>query len=133
MNAAVRQLVRDRACDRCEYCQMRQIDEPLFRYQIEHVIAKQHSGSDDDSNLALACPFCNSHKGPNIAGIDSSDGTMVALFNPRRQIWSEHFARVGFEIIGLTPVGRATVQILNMNDRVRMELRAMIQARGDQA
>jgi hypothetical protein len=44
-------------------------------------------------------------------------GESVLLFHPRRQQWSEHFywSEDGSEIIGLTPVGRATVAALNMN------------------
>lgn len=56
IGAATRRQVRERAGDRCEYCRIRQADEPFVTYQIEHVIPKQHGGTDDAGNLALACP-----------------------------------------------------------------------------
>lgn len=123
MDEVTKALVRARAGDRCEYCHSRQADEPFFRFQIEHVIPKQHGGADDPGNLALACPHCNLHKGPNLAGLDPLDGMLTPLFNPRTQAWDDHFAVRGPLVIGLTAVGRATVRVLNMNDRVRVELR----------
>jgi len=73
-------------------------------------------------NLALACHFCNRYKGPNLAGIDPTTGTLTRPFNPRIDIWNQHFQTQAGHIIGLTPVGRTTVYVLNMNrpDRVRV-------------
>jgi 5-methylcytosine-specific restriction endonuclease McrA len=62
IGAATRRHVRERAHYRCEYCHMRQDDEPFISYQIEHIIAIQPGGSDDEENLALACSHCNLHK-----------------------------------------------------------------------
>jgi hypothetical protein len=56
MDAARRELVRDRAGNRCEYCRVRQEDDALFTFHTEHIVARQHGGLDDDSNLALARP-----------------------------------------------------------------------------
>lgn len=126
MNAATKALVRARAGDCCEYCQSRQSDEPYFRFQVEHVVAKQHGGGDDAANLALACPHCNLHKGPNLAGLDPLDGSLTPLFNPRQQRWQDHFAHRGPLILGQTAVGRATVLVLNLNDCIRVELRATL-------
>jgi hypothetical protein len=47
----------------------------------------------------------------------------VSLFNPRNDVWSDHFAVRGGRINGLTPKGRATVRLLNMNAPRRVELR----------
>ena len=126
MDAAVRAMVRSRAGDCCEYCHSHQDDEPFFRFQVEHIIAKQHGGEDGDENLALACPHCNLHKGPNIAGLDPLDGALTQLFHPRRQLWDEHFANRGALVMGQTAVGRATVDVLSMNDRLRVEHRATL-------
>jgi 5-methylcytosine-specific restriction endonuclease McrA len=70
MDEATRRLVWQRAGDRCEYCGMHQNHDLFFRFHIEHIVAKQHGGSDESSNLALACHHCNEHKGPNLSGID---------------------------------------------------------------
>jgi hypothetical protein len=103
---------------------MRQEHEPFYRYHIEHVLPRQHGGNDDEPNLALACNHCNLHKGPNLAGIDPQTHTVIPLFDPRRQLWDEHFALEGASIVGLTPTGRATLSVLAMNAPVRLELRA---------
>ena len=67
-------------------------------------------------NLALSCLHCNRYKGPNIAGLDPLTSRIVRLFNPRQDIWSEHFAWLGAELRPLTGIGRVTLQVLFMND-----------------
>lgn len=121
IDAALRRLVRLRAGNRCEYCGFHQDELPLVTFHIEHVVARQHKGTDDESNLCLACHWCNFHKGPNLA--THVDGRLVPLFNPRTQRWAEHFAAKGDLIIGLIPFGRGTIALFNMNDDDRRELR----------
>ena len=121
IDAARRRLVRDRAGCRCEYCRCHQDYLPLVTFHVEHIVARQHNGTDDESNLCLACHWCNFHKGPNLA--THMDGQLVPLFHPRTQRWDEHFAVEGDRIVGLTPVGRGTVELFNMNDEDRRELR----------
>ena len=123
MDHETRQFVRQRAEDRCEYCRLRQEHAPLWRHQIEHIIAVKHGGSDDLDNLAWTCVRCNLSKSSNLSGIDKVTGQVVKLFNPRTQSWLDHFAYRGAEILGLTPTGRATVAVLNMNEPKRLELR----------
>jgi hypothetical protein len=106
------------------YCRTRQFDEPFITYPVEHVIARQHGGTDDEENLALACPQCNLHKGPNLAGIDPENGVLESLSHPRRHSWDEHFESRGARIVGRTSVGRTTIRVLSMNDSARVELRS---------
>lgn len=61
IGAEVRRHVRERADDQCEYCHTRQSDEPFITYQVEQIVARQHGGSDEDDNLALACSHWISH------------------------------------------------------------------------
>jgi len=44
-------------------------------------------------------------------------GEAVSLFNPRIQVWGEHFAwsKDGIRIVGRTACGRATVETLRLN------------------
>ncbi|HEY5866058.1 MAG TPA: HNH endonuclease [Candidatus Tectomicrobia bacterium] len=121
MEATTTARVRARAGNRCEYCRIHQ-QHYLITFHVEHIIARQHRGSDADSNLALACHFCNRHKGPNVAGLDPATGVLTRLFNPRTDVWSHHFRIERGRIIGLTPVGRTSVEVLQMNrlDRVRL-------------
>jgi hypothetical protein len=131
MDAELRQLVRERAGHRCEYCRIPQDALPWARFHVEHIRARQHGGSDDSSNLALACTRCNSFKGPNLASVDPATDELVALFNPRLDTWAEHFVIEDVLIVGLTGIGRATVALLNMNDRDRVQLRSELGALGE--
>jgi hypothetical protein len=130
MDPATRQFVRSRAQVRCEYCGLHQDQSPLARLQIEHIIPRKHGGSDDESNLALACVDCNLHKGSNIAGIDPESGKMTELFNPRTQSWTDHFVWQGSLIVGRTAIGRTTVQVLAVNSDEQLELRELAEAPG---
>ena len=106
MDAATRELVRKRAGERCEYCRLHQKHSELIHH-VEHIVARQHGGSEDPDNLALACHRCNLHKGPNLTGIDPSTEQIVPLFHPRRDRWSEHFLFEGVHIVGTSAIGRA--------------------------
>jgi hypothetical protein len=121
--------VRHRAANRCEYCRLPQA---AFRrgFHTEHIVARQHGGSTSLNNLAFACWSCNLKKGPNLSGIDPETGEITALFHPRKDDWSEHFTAhigtlvpLGVEIRGLTPVGRATVRVLGLNEEMRQMVR----------
>jgi len=129
MDAATRRLVRRRGGGRCEYCLIRQ-EHTETTHHIEHITAKQHGGSDDPANLALACIHCNSHKGPNLTGIDPDSGEVVSLFHPRRERWEDHFTLQQALIIGRTPTGRATVHVLAMNAAYRLHVREELIAQG---
>lgn len=121
----LRESVRRRAGDRCEYCQLHQ-RYCEFAHHVEHIIARQHLAVDDLDNLALACHFCNRKKGPNLAGIDPITSGVTVLFHPRRDSWHDHFRWNGPLIEGLSPVGRATVNVLALNDAKRMRLRLQL-------
>ena len=122
MDVQLRAFVRRRAENRCEYCRLPDAVQ-LLPFHVEHVIAKQHGGIDDESNLAWACDRCNAYKGPNLSSIDPATGSIVALFHPRRDAWPDHFMIRDAEIEGLSPSGRATVRLLQLNSRRRVELR----------
>ena len=105
MTAALQQLVRHRAGNRCEYCGIPA--EALQRtLHMEHVIPRKHAGPTDADNLALACRHCNLHKGPNLTGFDPDSGVLCELFHPRKQVWPDHFWRDGVRITGITPCVR---------------------------
>lgn len=116
----LRKLVTERAGNSCEYCLIHQDDSPTT-LQVDHILALKHGGQTIGENLALACQLCNRYKGSDFATIDRTTGEVVFLFNPRTQVWAEHFELSGADIIGLTQVGRATVILLQMNDEARLE------------
>jgi hypothetical protein len=130
MESATRIFVRTRARNCCEYCLLPQ-DSCSLTHHVEHIVPRQHGGTDDHRNLALACHRCNLRKGPNLSGIDPLTGGIVSLFDPRRDRWFDHFRFQGPVIEGLTPVGRATVKVLSMNDTRRIERRELLARRSD--
>jgi len=92
-------------------------------FEIDHIIARKHSGPSVAGNLALSCLHCNSFKGSDIAGRDPRTRKLTPLFNPRRNKWQRHFRWQGAYLVGRTPIGRLTVTVLNINDPFRVELR----------
>jgi HNH endonuclease len=130
MEASLRELVRHRAEYRREYCRLPPAAAPFLTFHIEHISARQHGGDDDSSNLALACPDCNASKGPNLTSVDPETEQVVALFNPRQDVWSEHFSFEGPRIVARTPTGRATVRLLFTNEPSRVEMRLRLQEAG---
>lgn len=126
MEAATKVQVWARAGDRCEYCRIHQ-RHYVITFHVEHIVARQHGGSDEAANLALACHFCNRHKGPNLAGLDPDTGALTRLFHPRTDGWHTHFQSHAGQILGRTPVGRTTVRVLNMNQPERVRLRSVLE------
>ena len=94
VSSSLRAFVRERAGDRCEYCQLDSGSFPYIPFHIEHIIARKHGGQSIAENLALSCHKCNLHKGPNLSGFDAKLG-VVSLRNPRLQDWDEHFRMEG--------------------------------------
>lgn len=116
MDLALAQQVRARAAEACEYCRLPQSSSPTLTFPIDHIIAQQHRGPTILGNLALSCLNCNSHKGPNLTGIDPKTKKLTRLFHPRRHRWGYHFRYDGAILVGRTAIGRTTIAVLNMNN-----------------
>jgi hypothetical protein len=88
-----------------------------FRLTVEHIIPEAKGGKTVEENLWLACHACNGFKAVQTRGRDPRTRKTAPLFNPRRQVWREHFrwSDDGAEVVGLTPCGRATVAALRLN------------------
>ena len=101
VTATARQVVRERAEFRCEYCHA---DErwQFIRFTLDHVVPQSAAGSDETDNLALACRNCNERRGNCSEAGDSQTQAVVPLFNPRRDRWAEHFtwSTDGIRLIG---------------------------------
>lgn len=123
MSESLRRETKLRAGNCCEYCGLAQSDS-MMSLHVEHILPKQHGGITVSENLALACPSCNLHKGPNLTGIDPDTAQVCRLFHPRRDRWLDHFRREGARVIGITPIGRTTTWLLGMNSEEQMSLRA---------
>lgn len=129
MDPTIQSAVRARAKARCEYCRFPESFAEL-PFQCDHVVARQHGGQTALENLAFACCFCNRFKGPNLSGVDPSSGEVVRLFDPRRDVWEEHFEWQGPRLIGRTPSGRATIQALRLNRSDAIAVRSLLMREG---
>ena len=95
----------------------------LIPHEPDHVIAHQHGGATTLANLAYTCHQCNRFKGPNLASIDPETQERTFLFNPRQDRWVEHFRWSGPRIVPLSAQGRATAELLRLNDPRRVAAR----------
>ncbi len=108
--------VAEEARHRCGYCLTQEavVGAPM---EVDHLVPEALGGHTEAENLWLSCSLCNDHKGDRIAALDPETGEVVRLFNPRGQMWGEHFAwnQEGDRIVGRTSIGRATVLALTLN------------------
>ena len=102
-------------------------------FSVEHIKPVYSGGKTILENLALACEGCNSQKHTKVYAFDPVSGNLVPLFHPRRQRWDEHFAwNAGFSlVVGITPIGRATVDALQLNREGVVNLRRMLYIFGE--
>ena len=121
--------VRARARGCCEYCHLPE-SLTVTPHEIDHIRSQKHGGRKTLRNLALACFYCNSYKGPNVAGFDPLTDQLEPLFNPRDQDWSEHFEWKGAELLGKSAIGRTTVEVLRINLAERVQHRERLLAAG---
>jgi hypothetical protein len=122
---SLRQEVIERAHGRCEYCLTAQAI--VVEMEIDHVVPESAGGPTVTDNLCLTCVGCNGFKLAFQTGPDPETGEHTALFNPRVDQWEDHFAwnEDGTRVLGLTPVGRATVARLQMNRQRMVEARRL--------
>lgn len=122
--AALRAEVRSLAHGRCAYC--RSAEELLgVIFEIDHVIPLSAGGVASADNLCLSCPTCNRYKATRVVGADPESGQTALLFHPHNDVWKEHFAWSidGSSLIGLTSIGRVTIEALHMNRPILTRLR----------
>lgn len=127
----VRLEVERRARGYCEYCKSQAGFSP-DPFSVEHIFPRSLGGSDELSNLALACLGCNNFKFVSISANDPETGEMARLFHPRNDHWEEHFEWAGnfTKIVGRTATGRATAALLKLNRQSLINLRAVLVAAG---
>jgi hypothetical protein len=96
-----------------------------FPFEVEHILPPARGGTDAESNWALACRSCNLYKSDHLEGLDPETGTLARLYHPRTDQWNEHFRleSASGRMIGLTNIGRATVEQLRMNSPAQVSAR----------
>jgi hypothetical protein len=117
--------VRDRARGLCEYCHTAE-QWQYVPFTVDHIVPLAQGGTTILENLALACFHCNRRKSIQITAQDPQSGSVVPLFNPRQHVWSAHFVWSvgGLLLLGLTPIGRATITALALNRERVVAIRA---------
>lgn len=127
LHVEIRNFVARRASGCCEYC-LSQADFCPDPFSVEHITPVVNEGGNDTSNLAYCCQGCNNHKFTSTVAKDISTGEMVALYNPRQQVWSEHFVwNEDFSILlGISPTGRASIRKLRLNRQSVVNLRRVL-------
>ena len=100
----------------CRYCLTVEANSGV-RLTYDHITPLSKGGETDFENVCLACSACNEFKADATHAVDPVTGEPVALFNPRAQVWREHFvwSTDTTRIEGVTATGRATVLALRMN------------------
>lgn len=124
---SLRLFVATRAKYYCEYCQLLE-DFSSQSFTIEHIKPRQKGGDNTLENLAYACSGCNAFKHTKTEDMDQKTGEIVALYNPRKQVWQEHFlwSNDFTEILGKTPCGRVTINALKLNRKGLINLRRLL-------
>lgn len=130
--ADLRHKVIERAKGLCEYCRT-DSDFSDSPFDVEHIIPISRNGITELDNLALACHGCNLKKSSKAESFDVISGEMSRLFNPREDIWKEHFgwSESYLIIVGLTPVGRVTVELLKLNRKGLINRRELLYILGE--
>ena len=120
----IRKRIRKAALYRCGYCLSTQ-RYVMGLLEIEHIIPLAGGGTDEEENLWLSCTLCNRFKGIKFSHLDPITNIIAPLFNPRTQVWKEHFRwdEAGVRIAGITPTGRATVEAIQLNNEIALEVR----------
>ena len=123
----MQRVVIERAKGYCEYCQLPVAFSPSS-FNFEHIIPLIKHGLTILWNLAFSCGGCNAYKKDKIEALDPLTRQLMPLFNPRTDIWSDHFewSDDDLQIIGTTPTGRATVQLLKVNREGNINLRRLL-------
>lgn len=132
LTAEQRQAVIERARGCCEYC-WSQARYATQSFSVEHIVPRSKGGATTLDNLALSCQGCNNHKYNKIEGLDPANRALVRLYHPRKDQWRDHFVWSDDYtlILGITPVGRATVDALQLNRSGVVNLRRILYQVGE--
>jgi HNH endonuclease len=123
ISESLRRAIAIRANLACEYCLFPEIFLATT-FHIDHIRSQKHCGKTVLENLAYSCPHCNQNKGSDIGTfLNDESENLIRFFNPRKDIWVEHFEIDNGKILSLTSIGTATINILNFNQIERIILR----------
>lgn len=123
----IKRQVAKRASNLCEYC-LANSEYAFHTFPVDHILPVSLGGTNDLENLANSCQFCNYSKYNKTECLDPLTNEMVRLFNPRKDLWTDHFMwdETKTNIIGITPIGRATARCLKVNRSEAVNLRKVL-------
>jgi HNH endonuclease len=115
----------------CEYCLYPERYSSDF-FHFDHIISLFEGGTSELFNIARCCGYCNGFKRAKIHHFDPMTGQITELFNPRKSLWLDHFQWSDDDllILGRTDVGRATVELLQLNRQNVVNLRQILKKSG---
>ncbi len=125
ISITLRWIIATRASFKCEYCLLNEAVS-YYTFHIDHIKSIKHGGSNALFNLAYSCPDCNHFKGSDIGSFADNDEYIVRFFNPRKDIWAEHFELNNGEILGKTEIGAITERIFKFNEPERLIFRRQL-------
>lgn len=132
VSASIRAKIEERAEKLCEYCRS-PLEFSPDPFSVEHIFPISKGGTDDLENLALVCQGCNGYKSTKTEAFDVMSQMTVQFYNPRQDLWNEHFvwSEDFTEIIGKTAKGRVTIIVLKLNRQRVMNLRRILVLGGE--
>jgi hypothetical protein len=130
-STADKESVAQRASGSCEYCQMPE-DFSTDTFEMEHITALANGGTNDLGNIAFACSGCNQCKATKQTAVDPVTLAEVPLYHPRNDNWEEHFRWTDdfLLLVGISAIGRATIEALELNRTGCINLRMALVAFG---
>ncbi len=128
---AIQRQIISAANDYCEYCRYPAAFSPNS-FHFDHIDPVDNGGATIFENLAWACGGCNGHKQSKTHYFDPVTYQLCPLFNPRLHIWTDYFqwSDDDFLIMGIHPIGRATVELLQVNRAANINLRQLLKMVG---
>jgi hypothetical protein len=127
ISVALQRAISSLSDDHCEYCWYPAAFSPSsFHY--DHIDPLANDGATILENLARACAGCNGLKQDKTHYYDPVTFQFTRLYHPRKQSWHDHFQWSDDEllIIGTSPAGRATVELLQVNRQANINLRQLL-------
>jgi hypothetical protein len=128
ISAELRKFIAERADYLCEYCLIAE-EDTFIGCQVDHIISLKHGGKTTKENLAFACAVCNRNKGSDIGSITIKNA-FTRFYNPRIDIWSEHFKIQAERIEPITEIDEVTANILEFNGTERLLERRILISQG---
>jgi hypothetical protein len=76
--------------------------------------------------LLLLAVFFNGNKGTDLGTFLYNQEQIIRFYNPRKDIWTEHFEMIEGVIYGITDIGEITVKLFKMNKIERILERKLL-------